>query len=84
MRLLAIWVVAGIAAGIVSGALFGWPYMLVGVGIGVAAGLGIALGLKGVVVATRQAEPDEASGASQASGRPLRDDAHRRSSREAP
>ncbi|MBN9037163.1 MAG: hypothetical protein J0H53_13910 [Rhizobiales bacterium] len=46
MRLVAIWVLAGAAAGIASGALFGWPYVLAGSGIGVAAGLGIAVGLR--------------------------------------
>lgn len=46
MRLLAIWVLAGAAAGVASGALFGWPYMLAGAGIGVVAGAGIALGLR--------------------------------------
>lgn len=46
MRLVAVWVLAGAAAGVVSGALFGWPYMLAGAGIGVVAGAGIALGLR--------------------------------------
>jgi len=47
MRLLATWLLAGAVAGLVSGALFGGPYMLAGAGIGIVAGLGIALGLRG-------------------------------------
>jgi hypothetical protein len=46
MRHFAKWMLAGIAAGAVSGALFGWPYMTAGAGIGAAAGLGIAIGLR--------------------------------------
>lgn len=46
MRLFAKWILAGIAAGALSGALFGWPYAAAGAGLGAAAGLGIALGLR--------------------------------------
>jgi len=50
MRQVAIWVLAGVVAGSMSGALLGWPnvlvYMLGGAGIGAAAGLGIAVGLR--------------------------------------
>ena len=45
MRLFATWILAGIGAGLVSGALFGWLYAAAGAGIGAAAGVGIAVAL---------------------------------------
>lgn len=57
MRLLAIWIGAGVVAGVVSGALFGLPYILAGAGIGAVAGLGIALGLKGAGLRASGDEP---------------------------